>query len=72
MPNPSTTNRGYPQPHADNTLSHDVQRLSQAFDMIDSDITQSDNQHMSQAAQVNKKLHHIRLNTLLNENLFVI
>lgn len=68
MADPTTANRGYPQPHAENTLLHDVERLAQAFDMIDNDITQSN----AATAQVNKKLHRVRLNTLLNENLFII
>lgn len=72
MADPTTPNRGYPQPHAENTLLHDVERLSQAFDMIDTDITQSNNQRATESAQVNQKLHRIRLNTLLNENLFLI
>ena len=72
MADPTTANRGYPQPHAENTLLHDVERLAQAFDMIDNDITQSNALNQKQAAQVNQKLHRVRLNTLLNENLFII
>ena len=72
MADPSTPNRGYPQPHAENTLLHDVQRLSQALGMIDSDINEANTTQTSQSAQVNQKLHRIRLNTLLNENLFLI
>jgi hypothetical protein len=72
MPSPTTTNRAYPQPHGDNTLAEDVTRIAQSIQMIDTDITAQDQQHQSQASDVNKKLHHIRLNTLLNENLFVI
>jgi hypothetical protein len=72
MADPSTPNRGYPQPHAENTLLNDVQRLSQALAMIDTDITQTNDTQTSQSAQSDKKLHRIRLNTLLNENLFLI
>jgi ribosome assembly protein YihI (activator of Der GTPase) len=68
MADPTTANRGYPQPHAENTLLHDVERLSQAFDMIDNDMALTSNR----ATKIDKKLHRLRLNTLLNENLFII
>lgn len=72
MPQPTTNKRGYPQPHPDNTLMTDVSRIAQALEMIDQDIDAANNQHTAQTDEVNKRLHRVRLNTLLNENLFVI
>ncbi|MFT4927523.1 MAG: hypothetical protein ACI8WB_003634 [Phenylobacterium sp.] len=68
MADPTTANRVYPKPHPDNTLLNDVQRLSQAFDMIDADISAAE----AREAQVNERLRRVRLNTLLNENLFLV
>lgn len=72
MPQPTTANRGYPQPHPDNTLMTDVERLKQALEMIDQDINLLDNQNSESALAQNEKLRRIRLNSLLGENLFVI
>lgn len=72
MPTPTSHNRGYPQPHPDNTLVTDVARIKQAFEMVDQDITAIDNRQTSQSADLNDKLRKVRLNSLLNENLFVI
>lgn len=72
MADVNTANRGYPQPHAENTLLHDVARLSQALDMIDSDVTQINTTQTQQSAKTDDKLRRLRLNTLLNENLFII
>ena len=61
MPDLNTPKKGYPLPHADNTLIRDVQRLTTALTMIDTDND-----------KVVQRLNHVRLNTLLNDNLFLI
>ena len=72
MPTPATTHRAYPKPHSDNTLNVDVNRIAEALQMIDTDITDVENQQQTEIQQVQNKLHRIRLNTLLNENLFAV
>lgn len=72
MPDLNTPQRGYPLPHADNTLIHDVERLAQSLTMIDDDISQTNQTHDDHSAEVAKRFNHVRLNTLLNDNLFLI
>lgn len=61
MPHPQTLNRGYPQPHEDNTLIEDVHRIRQALELVDKDTQESFD-----------KLRRVRLNTLINEPIFMI
>lgn len=61
MPHPKSPNRSYPQPHEDNTLIEDVQRIGQAIELIDRD-----------SQKCFDKLRRVRLNNLLNENIFMI
>lgn len=72
MPDITTTNQSYPRPHPDNTLQHDVTRISNAIEMIDQDMAQTQQQANVTEAKTDEKLRRVRLNTLLNENIFMI